>query len=599
MELDLIHEWITRGITLDLISSPADIIHDNTRTVDQYRDEVRTRLQEYIEFQAVVELPNEHHCEFGVQPLHAIIKSGKKPRLVIDLSRNLNDHLAYKYFSYSTVREAVELSTPDCWYGKLDLSNCFLSFPLHPSAWPHFIFCFEDKLYQFRRMPFGLSSAPRICTLLLSVVAFYLKHNLAVPIDLIRYLDDFLFITRSKAAMQHTLSAAQQAISAFGLVVNQDKTAGPAQQLEFLGIQLDSVAQTLSLTPARIQELLTLLAAAPSAGKVKPSFVESLIGKLQFAATVLPGARPFVRRMLDFQQALRRKKEAVDEKQSSPALQTEAEARQLYFQQKHTPVKPSKGFHQDVRFWQAHLLHWNGRARWRSAQSAPFCFASDASLAGFGFYLESTPAHIDTSAWSAHLRVGAGFSGVYSPAHWRLHRDTGQMTWCEMFAVYAALHTYRSILRDSCVLFFVDNETDVFILNRQATGSRQLAGLLREIYTIALHYNISIYAKHRSGVDNILADFLSRPALHGGVDILDTWRDTHPSLSYMLSCVSVVHSAEFVRKRVLPQSNPSSSVRSGTAPSAHTPLSSKPSPSSASRLASTQAHRSQRTVSAG
>jgi hypothetical protein len=128
------------------------------------------------------------------------------------------------------------------------------------------------------------------------------------------------------------------------------------------------------------------------------------------------------------------------------------------------------------------------------------------------------------------------------------------MTWCEMFAVYAALFTYRRLLRHCSVLFYVDNTTDVHILNRQATRSARLAGLLREIYSISLHYNISVYARHRSGEDNVLADFLSRPDLHGHTHIVRQWHNTHPSRAYLLSYVSVVYSGQFISDRLLPSS---------------------------------------------
>ena len=65
------------------------------------------------------------------------------------------------------------------------------------------------------------------------------------------------------------------------------------------------------------------------------------------------------------------------------------------------------------------------------------------------------------------------------------------MTWCEMFAVYAALTTYAPVLRDTCVLFHVDNQTDVHVLNKQATRSERLAGLLRAIYALAMELNVS------------------------------------------------------------------------------------------------------------
>jgi hypothetical protein len=111
-DLQRIQDWITEGITLDLESLPAAIDHKNTPSVLRNADLVRTRLREYMAFGAVVQLAADHPCPFGVQPLHVIIKEGKKPRLVIDLSQNLNDHLRYEYFCYSSVRDATELSTP-------------------------------------------------------------------------------------------------------------------------------------------------------------------------------------------------------------------------------------------------------------------------------------------------------------------------------------------------------------------------------------------------------------------------------------------------------------------------------------------------------
>ena len=111
-----------------------------------------------------------------VQPLHVIIKDGKKPRLVIDLSRNLNHLLPHESFHYASVQDAVRLSTPGCFYSKLDISNCFLSFPLHPSTYKYFVFQFDGQYYQFVRLPFGLSIAPRICTLLLAVIQFKLQQ---------------------------------------------------------------------------------------------------------------------------------------------------------------------------------------------------------------------------------------------------------------------------------------------------------------------------------------------------------------------------------------------------------------------------------------
>ena len=155
-ELSAIEAHITQGVHLPLLAEPAAVTYDNTPTVQQHANDVRRRLAEYMQFGAVTRLPGDGHLtdpSLRVQPLHVIIKAGKKPRLVIDLSRNLNQHLQYEYFQYSCVDDAVEASHPGCWYGKLDLSNCFLSFRLLPAACRFFCFRFEGELYQFTHMP--------------------------------------------------------------------------------------------------------------------------------------------------------------------------------------------------------------------------------------------------------------------------------------------------------------------------------------------------------------------------------------------------------------------------------------------------------------
>ena len=191
--LSTIRSFITEGVSLPFVSQPAATAFSNTPTVDENAEAVRKRLHEYIRFGAVVELDplTTDLADMLVQPLHVIIKAEKKPRVVVDLSRNLNDHLEYEHFTYSCVDDAVEASYPGCWYGKLDLTNCFLSFPLHPSVRRYFCFRFDGRLYQFTHMPFGLSIAPRVCTLLLSVVAFALTR---AGIRHVRYLDDFFLI---------------------------------------------------------------------------------------------------------------------------------------------------------------------------------------------------------------------------------------------------------------------------------------------------------------------------------------------------------------------------------------------------------------------
>ena len=108
--------------------------------------------------------------------------------MVLDLSRNFNDLIDHTSFHMKSVRDAVNISHPGCFYGKLDVSDCFLSFPVHPDSRHFLAFELDGQHYQFKRLPFGLCSAPLWTDRFMRCIDFAfvqagLKH--------VRYCDDF------------------------------------------------------------------------------------------------------------------------------------------------------------------------------------------------------------------------------------------------------------------------------------------------------------------------------------------------------------------------------------------------------------------------
>jgi hypothetical protein len=512
-----VSQHILDGVYLQFTNGPPPPIEfDNTKSVYQHIDAVRATLREYIAFGAVIELPHAPPMPRMIQPLHVVVKAGKAPRLCVDLSRNLNAFLDSPRFHYSNVQSAVQRAKQHCWFAKIDISKCYLSFPLARAVWRYFTFQLDGKYYQFIRMPFGLSTAPRICTLLLTVVAF--DMNTQHKIDLVRYLDDFLFISDTQAECKAMVANAIDVLHRYGFVVNEAKTAGPAQAITFLGIQLDSVATTLACSADRLAELLQLLRQLMKARTVRHDSLESIIGKLSFAAIVLPGARPFMRRMLD-------------------ACHGAASARRI------SRIRVSKPFYDDVYYWYNHLARWNGTQLWRKTD--PIVLVSDASLQGFGFYCEQLPNHIDNTSLSMDLQVGTVYCGSYGKEHAEYHADHRAIAWCEHFAALMAVLVYAPILRNQSVLLVLDNLTDVNIINRQATRSKRLAILLRALYDAATRLNCSVTAIHRAGDINLLADLLSRPALHRN-NIIANWQyhSVFPVSRVMFVSSSMVHLAE-------------------------------------------------------
>ncbi len=132
-------------------------------------------------------------------------------------------------------------------------------------------------------------------TLLLSVVSFELRR---LGVRHVRYLDDFLYIGRSERDKQRMMQVAAITLARFGLVVNQAKTVAPIQDIIFLGVSLDSRACCLYVTADRVLEVKQLCALTASRRSVTSRDLQRLVGKMSFCATVLPGARPFLRRLI-------------------------------------------------------------------------------------------------------------------------------------------------------------------------------------------------------------------------------------------------------------------------------------------------------------
>jgi hypothetical protein len=366
---------------------------------------------------------------------------------------------------------------------KLDISSCFLSFPLHPADYKFFVVEAGGDFYQFLCMMFGLKSAPRIATLLLDVVSSAMAD---AGIAHVRYLDDFFIAGSTAARAWASAHLAATIIKAFGLALSLEKVEGPLQRIEYLGIVLDSVLQTMSISSARQAELTQLLTEFRSRNWSSPRRLQSLLGKLAFAATVLPGARPFTRRIIDTLVAHRRGRVQLDD-----------------------------AFRADVDFWLTHMATWNGRAQWRPSQADPMVFASDASTSGFAYGLESCSAAV-ASMLPPGLLPGTVRCGTWSASAGDAARQqtSSSIQYGELFAPVAAVAEYGPLLTNKHVIFACDNEADTFVINRHRTRDPRLSSLLRALCEASTRFNFSFSAVHRPGVKNVLMDWASRPLLH-------------------------------------------------------------------------------------
>jgi hypothetical protein len=145
----------------------------------------------------------------------------------------------------------------------------------------------------------------------------------------VRYLADFFIAGSTGARTWASAHLTTTIIKTFELALSLEKVEGPLQRL-------DSVKETMAISSARQAELTQFLTAFRSRNWTSPRHLQSLLGKLVFAGTVPPGARPFTRRIIDTFVVHRRGRVQLDD-----------------------------GFRSDVDFWLTHMATWNDRAQRR------------------------------------------------------------------------------------------------------------------------------------------------------------------------------------------------------------------------------------------
>ena len=168
---------------------------------------------------------------------------------------------------------------------KMDVKSAFRIIPVHPADRHLLGICWNESLYVDATLPFGLRSAP-------NAVADALKWILREQgiVYIWHYLDDF-FVARMLGSNEcmNALSTMLRICKILGIPLADEKVAGSTTTITILGIEFD-------------WRSCPVLRPSLPTGPVRRSAqreLQSLIGQLQDASTVIKPGRTFLRRMYD------------------------------------------------------------------------------------------------------------------------------------------------------------------------------------------------------------------------------------------------------------------------------------------------------------
>ena len=126
-------------------------------------------------------------------PLFVVPKKDGGWRPIINL-KQLNHFLDTTHFKMESILSLRDILKKDDYMIKVDLKDAYLTVPIHTSHRKYLRFSWNGSNYQFKVLPFGLSTAPRIFTKIMRPVMAKLREQ---GLRLIIYLDDILLVADS------------------------------------------------------------------------------------------------------------------------------------------------------------------------------------------------------------------------------------------------------------------------------------------------------------------------------------------------------------------------------------------------------------------
>ena len=108
------------------------------------------------------------------------------------------------------------------------------------------------------------------------------------------------------------------------------------------------------------------------------------------------------------------------------------------------------------------------------------------------------------------IGYGAYLKGYWFADEWAPSQQQQSIAYKELFPVVVATHVWGQMWCKRHVRFRSDNETVVHILNTRTSKVPSLMQLLRSLLLTAAHHSFSFSARHVPGVNNQIADALSR-----------------------------------------------------------------------------------------
>ena len=265
-------------------------------------------------------LPNFRVSPTGVVPK----KTPGEFRCIQHLSytngASINDGIPVEHSSvtYSRIDDAIGLilgSGVGSCLAKTDIKSAFHIIPIRPADYNLLGIYWRGNYYFDRCLPMGLASSCKTFETLSTAVQWIAQTKLGMRY-MLHLLDDFLIISGSHEQCSRELSLFLELCSYLVIPMAPEKTVGPSTVLSFAGIELDTVRSEARLPHDKVIRCTSMLSDYLKRKKVTLRELQSLIGLLNFACSVVLPGRAFLRRLIDLTRGISRPQNLIKLTQS-------------------------------------------------------------------------------------------------------------------------------------------------------------------------------------------------------------------------------------------------------------------------------------------
>jgi hypothetical protein len=431
-----------------------------------YQAELTEELQ-----QGIIREVEADQCQW-VSPTFLVPKPDGQWRKIMDC-RLLNSYLRKKKFKMEDHQTVAELIEANHCAISIDISKAYHHVSVSDELQPYLCFQYGSQLYQYVAMPFGICSAPRIFSKIMSHAVKEIREKWNIPV--VQFLVDLLFLNADPDLLRVQAGKIVTFLQNLGWTINMKKSRlEPAQRFVFLGFEWDTRTMTVKVESEKnkkLREMLRKWKKRTLRGKRVPvRDLARLIG-------CLSQTRMQHRRASIYLSKCNYLKSTIVQKEGWNAI-----------------VKLTPQILSEISWW-SRQLKMNEPARIR--QPLPTgTLLTDASPDGWGAWMTAQGQEHDQ--WM-----------MQGP--WR-EKTPRTSNFREMTAVLLGMqHFYkiRKIQPNSTVLLRSDNTATVFDINRMR-AARTLIAPLKKIMNFLSERKIHLIARHIPGINNGRADKLSR-----------------------------------------------------------------------------------------